>query len=110
MSVWPTIVIAGLLTYAMRLSFVLLFGRMEVPVRLKQALRFVPPAVLTAIIVPELLLPTGSFDLSLGNERLLAGIVAALVAWMTKSVVVTIVVGMAVLLILQALAGQLTLQ
>ena len=56
-------------------------------------------------LLPELLLPRGSFDLSLGNERLLAGIVAALVAWLTKSVVITIIAGMAVLLILQALAG-----
>lgn len=110
MSIWLTIVIAGLLTYAMRLSFVLLFGRLEVPPRLKQALRFVPPAVLTAIILPELLLPRGSFDLSLGNERLLAGSVAALVAWRTKSVVITIIVGMAALLIMQALAGRLIVQ
>jgi branched-subunit amino acid transport protein len=108
MSAWLTIVIAGLLTYAMRLSFVLLFGRMAVPQGLKRALRFVPPAVLTAIILPELLLPEGSFDLSLGNTRLLAGIIAALVVWRTRSVVVTILAGMAALLILQALAGQLT--
>ena len=106
MSVWLTILIAGFLTYGMRLSFVLLFGRMEVPPQLKQSLRFVPPAVLTAIILPELLLPRGSFDFSLGNERLLAGIIAALVAWRTKSVVITIFVGMATLLILQTLAGQ----
>jgi branched-subunit amino acid transport protein len=109
MSVWLTIVIAGLLTYAMRFSFVLLFGQLEVPSRLKQTLRFVPPAVLTAIILPELLLPGGSFDLSLGNERLLAGIIAALVAWRSGSVLVTILVGMAALLILEALAGQLAL-
>jgi branched-subunit amino acid transport protein len=108
MSAWLTIVVAGLLTYAMRLSFVLLFGRMAVPQGLKRALRFVPPAVLTAIILPELLLPEGSFDLSLGNARLLAGIIAALVVWRTRSVVVTILAGMAALLILQALAGQLT--
>ena len=107
MSVWLTIVIAGILTYAMRLSFILLFGRMDVPPRFKQSLRFVPPAVLTAIILPELLLPRGTFDFSLGNERLLAGILAALVAWRTRSVLVTILAGMAALLIFDALAGRL---
>ena len=107
MSVWLTIIITGLLTYTMRLSFILLFGRMDVPPRLRQSLRFVPPAVLTAIILPELLLPRGSFDLSLGNERLLAGILAALVAWRTGNVLATILVGMAALLILEALASQL---
>jgi branched-subunit amino acid transport protein len=51
MSVWLTIVAAGLLTYATRLSFILLFGKVEMPVWLHQALRYVPPAV-PAIVFP----------------------------------------------------------
>jgi branched-subunit amino acid transport protein len=68
-------------------------------------LRFVPPAVLTAIIFPELLLPNGTLDISLGNERLLAGLIAALVAWRSGNIVATIIAGMAALLIIQALGG-----
>jgi branched-subunit amino acid transport protein len=100
MTVWITMLLVGLGTYATRLSFILLFGRREVPAIVRRALRFVPPAVLTAIIFPELLLPKGQIDLSLGNERLLAGIVAALIAWRSKNVLLTIVAGMAVLLLL----------
>lgn len=100
MTVWITILLVGLGTYATRLSFILLFGRREIPAIVRRALRFVPPAVLTAIIFPELLLPKGQIDLSLDNERLLAGIVAALVAWRSKNVLLTIVAGMAVLLLL----------
>ena len=105
MTAWLAILIVGLGTYATRLSFILLFGRREIPGAVRRALRFVPPAVLTAIIFPELLLPGGTLDLSLGNERLLAGIAAALIAWRTKNVLLTIVAGMAMLLLLVAGGG-----
>ena len=62
---------------------------------------FVPVAALTAIFAPELLTPKGSLDASLGNARLLAGVLAIAAAWRTKNVLLTIAVGMAGLLILQ---------
>jgi branched-subunit amino acid transport protein len=84
----------GLVTYAIRLSLIVLMGRIRVPPIVERALRFVPPAVLSAIIVPELLRPAGMLNLSLGNPRLLAGMLAALVVWRTKNVFVAIAVGM----------------
>jgi branched-subunit amino acid transport protein len=103
MNIWLTLLAAGAITYGTRLSFILLFGRMEIPEWLKRTLRFVPAAVLTAIVFPELLLQDGALNVSLGNGRLLAGALAVLVAWRTKNVLLTILVGMAVLLILQAM-------
>jgi branched-subunit amino acid transport protein len=103
MIIWLTMLAVGVLTYATRLSFILLLGQREISPRARQALRFVPPAVLTALIFPQLLLPGGSLDLSLGNDRLLAGIVASAVAWRTKNVVATIGAGMVTLLLLQAI-------
>ena len=101
MKLWLIFLAAGLLTYAMRLSFILLWGKIEVPLWLQRALRFVPPAVLTAIFFPELFMPTGVLDLTPGNARLIAGTLAALVAWRTRNVVLTILVGMGVLLFIQ---------
>ncbi len=101
MTLWLTIIAAGLITYAFRLSFILLWERVDVPLWLQRSLRFVPPAVLTAIIFPELFLPSGSLNLSLGNARLIAGILAGLVAWRTRNIMLTILVGMGVLLLLQ---------
>ncbi len=100
MIIWLTMFLVGLGTYATRLSFILLFGRRKIPDSVKRALRFVPPAVLTAIIFPELLLPGGMLDLSLDNERLLAGLLAGLVAWRTRNIVLTIIAGMTLLLLL----------
>jgi branched-subunit amino acid transport protein len=94
---------AGLITYALRLSFIALFERLQVPAWLRRGLRFVPPAVLSAIIIPELLVRDGALDVSVGNARLLAGVLAALVAWRTRNVVLTVAAGMAALWLLQAL-------
>jgi branched-subunit amino acid transport protein len=60
--------------------------------------------VLTAIFFPELFLPGGKFDVSLGNARLLAGALAALVAWRTRNIVLTILVGMGALLLIQSIS------
>ena len=101
MILWLTILLAGVATFATRLSFIQLYGRRTFPDWLARSLRFVPPAVLTAIIIPELLVHDGGLDFSFGNFRLLAGTIAALVAWRTKNVMLTVLVGMAVLWALQ---------
>jgi branched-subunit amino acid transport protein len=99
-----TIIIGGMLvTYATRLSFILLIPQERVPTLMKQALRYVPPAVLAALILPDLLLSDGSFQLNLQNYRLLAGLLAALVSWRTKNTWLTIGVGMGALWLLSSL-------
>lgn len=105
MNIWLIIIGMGIITYAIRVTPILLLERAEIGGTLRQALRFVPAAVLSAIIFPELFMPGGELDVSLGNERLLAGLLAALVAWRTKNVLFTIAAGMAALWILQALPG-----
>ncbi len=103
MNLWLVIIGMGLITYAIRLSMIVLLERVTITDTMRSALRFVPAAVLSAIILPELLQPGGTLDISLGNDRLLAGLLAMLVAWRTKNVLYTIAVGMAALWILQAL-------
>lgn len=101
-ALWLTLIAGGAITYAIRLSLILAWGRVTLPPLVQRGLRFVPPAVLSAIIFPEMLRRGGALDLSFGNTRLLAGLVAALVAWRTKSALLTIAAGMAVLWGLQA--------
>jgi branched-subunit amino acid transport protein len=100
---WISLLIVGLLTFGIRLSFIGFMGRARIAPLLQRALRFVPVAVLSALIAPALFLPAGSLNLSPGNARLIAGLLAILVAWRTKNVLLTIVIGMACLLVLQAL-------
>ena len=105
MSLWLAILLAGLLTFGPRLSFILLLDRIKVPDWFRRGLRFVPMAVLSAIILPELATHNTALDLSLRNPQLYAGALAILVAWRTKNVLLTIVVGLAALLIFQAVLG-----
>jgi branched-subunit amino acid transport protein len=103
MNLWITIILMGVVTYGLRLSLIALLGRFEVPPLISRGLRFVPPAVLSAIILPELVQPAGQLNLSLGNIRLLAGLLAVLVAWRTRNVLLTVSAGMVGLWILLSL-------
>ncbi len=105
MSIWLVMILAGLLTFATRLSFILLLERIRAPEWFWRGLRFVPAAVLSAIILPELTNPNGSLFLSCRNPQLLAGAAAILVAWKTRNVLLTIAVGMAALLVLKLVLG-----
>jgi branched-subunit amino acid transport protein len=105
LNLWAVMLGAGLATYAIRLSFIVLLGRKEISPGLIRVLRFVPPAVLSAIIFPEMLMPAGDLFVSIENSRLTAGLVAILVAWKTRSVLYTILTGMLALILWQALLG-----
>ncbi len=87
----------GLVTLALRASFLLLPERIQLPALLRRALPFVPAAVLTAIWAPELLLQKGVLYLSPYNERLLAGAAAIAVAWRWRLTFATIAAGLAAL-------------
>lgn len=102
MNLWILILIAGLGTYLTRLSFIAAHGHFEMPEWFTRALAFVPVAVLSAIIAPELLAPGGVQNFAFTNVRLIAGVAATLVAWRTRNVWLTIAVGMVALLGLQA--------
>ncbi|OQY32078.1 MAG: branched-chain amino acid transport [Anaerolineaceae bacterium 4572_5.2] len=101
--VWMLFLALALGTFALRYSFIYLFGKVDMPNWLRNALRFVPASVLAALVAPALTYPNGALDLTLNNIRLLAGIGGALVAWRTKNVLWTILVGMILFWILQAL-------
>jgi branched-subunit amino acid transport protein len=100
-SIWLLFVATGLGTFIQRFLFIYLFGKVEMPDRLRRALRFVPAAALAALVFPALTHPAGSLDLSLHNIRLLAGLGGALVAWKTRNVLLTILTGMVLLWILE---------
>ena len=94
---------AGIGTYCLRLTFMAFIHPSTLPRGAHDALRFVTPAVLAAIIVPAVVYTGGSghFDASPGNERVVAALAASAVAWATKSVWATIGAGMVVLWLTQ---------
>jgi branched-subunit amino acid transport protein len=98
-------VAAGAFTFATRASFIVLQGDREFPEGLRRALRYVPAAVLSAIVWPSVVAPGRELDLSPANLRIYAALVAALVAWRFKNILATIAAGMGVLWLLQGASG-----
>ncbi len=105
MSLWPAIIAAGAVTFTIRLSFILLIGVRQPPELVQRALRYVPPAVLSAIVFQELFVGKNGLSFSPANPRLLAGLVAILVAWRTRNAILTIILGMLALWLIQGLLG-----
>lgn len=101
MNIWLIMLLGGLITFGMRFSLIYLFGRFQIPETLRKALHYVPPAVLSAIIFPELFMRDGTFYVSPDNTRLLAGLAAIVVAWFSKNTLITIVAGMVIFFLLQ---------
>ncbi len=97
MSLWLAILGMTVATFGQRASFLLLPPHIQLPALLRRALRYVPAAVLTAIWAPELLLQKGVLSIALGNERLLAGIVAIAIAWRFRVTFGTIIAGLVAL-------------
>jgi branched-subunit amino acid transport protein len=103
--IWFLMVATGIFTFSTR--FVMLSGGAgrKLPAWLVEALNFVPIAVLTAIIVPAVLIDPASQKFSiLDNPRLLAALIAIAVALITRQVITTIGAGLATLWVLKWLA------
>ena len=99
---WLAILLAAVGTVSMRASFFVVAHRLvDVPRSVQRVLRQIPPAALAAIVVPDLLRPHDELDL--WQPELAAGLVAALVMWRTRSSALTLVVGMALLVVLRHL-------
>jgi len=87
-------------TFGVRYSVLAMSGRIAMSKRVEQALRFVPVAVLTALCTPILLKPEGSWMMSLDNSHLVAGVVAIVIAALSRHLLMTIGLGMGLFLLL----------
>jgi branched-subunit amino acid transport protein len=95
LTLWITIFFAGLVTYAIRLSFILLAGKIELPEWFQRALAYVPAAVFFAIIMPGVFYYQDDPAFTWRNPQILPAILAGLVAWRTKNFLLSLIVGLA---------------
>lgn len=101
---WLTVCGAGLATYATRASFIVVARKFVMPARVQHAFRFLPAAILSALVCSQVFLLQGT-TLSSNGPRLLTASFAALIAWRTKSALWTIGGGMGTLWLLQWLTS-----
>jgi branched-subunit amino acid transport protein len=104
-ALWSIFIAVGMGTFAMRLSFIGLHGRLRIPPLLQRALAYVPASVVAALVMPAVVYPGGHGDFVWSNPQIPAAVGAGLVAWRTHNTLLTLAVGMAVLWGLMSLAG-----
>ena len=100
--IWLVMIFGGIFTFGTR--FIMLSGWVvqRLPRWLIDALVFVPIAVLTAILVPAVLIdPETQQIIVIGNMRVVAAIVATIMALLTRNVIATISSGLATLWFVQ---------
>lgn len=88
---WLVVGLVGVGTFLTRASFVAFYSSGNMPDVCLRALRFIPPAVMTAIILPSLFVYSEEV---VSLSRPLAAVVAGLVAWKSRNVLATIGAGM----------------
>lgn len=95
MATWLMIGLAALATYGTRALFGVLPARWQLPQRMQEALEFLPPSAFAALALPGLLRADAPVPTFVGS-RVLAAIVAAYVAWLTRSFLLTCLAGLVV--------------
>jgi len=102
MSVWSGILIVGavgLMTYGMRAVVIVAMANRPIPPAVEVALRSVGPAVLAALAVN--LAAGGEGGPSLAVSEVAALVVAGVVAWWRKSLILCLVAGMVTLWVVE---------
>ncbi|MCU0499514.1 MAG: AzlD domain-containing protein [Anaerolineae bacterium] len=92
-------------TFGARYPILALVGRMKLSPSVLRALRYVPPAVLSAIVAPALIAPNHQIAITPTNAYLIAGIVAIGIAAYRKNLMLTIGIGMIVFLVWRVIIG-----
>ena len=100
LKLWAVIVVLGAANYFTRLSFIAFFAQRAMPPLLARALKYVPAAMLTALILP-MIVDTRGGDLHVALPKLLAVLVAGTVAFFSRNTLATLATGMASLWLFQ---------
>lgn len=108
MNTWLLIFGMLAITFLTRYAF-FAWPNLRFPRLVEQGLHYVPVAVLTAIVVPGMLLPEGEWALHWRNAHLLAGVLAIAIAVLTRNLLATIAGGLLCFFLLRWAFGQLTL-
>ncbi|MEZ9197816.1 AzlD domain-containing protein [Shewanella sp. 10N.286.54.B9] len=103
--IWLTIFLMTFIVFTSRYMFLAPKLPLKLNAEAQKLLSYSSPAVLTAIWAPIVFLHEGKPDLSAQNPYLISAVIAALIAWKTKNVLVTAVISMAIFFTLTTFAG-----
>ncbi|HVG04411.1 MAG TPA: AzlD domain-containing protein [Burkholderiaceae bacterium] len=103
LEIWLVIIGLTLVTILMRSSFLMIGDFVRLPERVQHGLRYAPVCALVALVTPELFVTQGAFDLSITNPKLVAGLAAATITLLTRSMIAAMASGMLVLTLMRLL-------
>lgn len=104
MSVWATVLAAGIITYLSRASFITAGNRITLPPTVERSLRYVAPASFAAIAIPATL--NGDRFANFGDDwpRVIAVVVASVVIVRWRNVPASLLIGMATLWLIRGVS------
>lgn len=91
--IW-SIIIAGMITYLLRSSTLVLIKREMLSDDVKTVLGYVPSAIFPAIIFPAVFLNDNLLFVELTDPKIIAAFISVLVGYFSKNIIATIVSGM----------------
>ena len=91
---WLTIIIAGIITYSMRMTMIALVDRDLLGEKVKAVLAYVPSAVFPAIIFPGIFINDYGSFIEINDPKIFGAIVAILVGYFSRNVIATIISGL----------------
>jgi len=92
---WLSIIIAGILTYFMRMTMIALISRDMLGDKIKAVLEYVPSAVFPAIIFPAVFIDDYGAFIELNDPKIFGALVAVIVGYFSKNIIATILAGLA---------------
>lgn len=99
--IWLLMIASGIATFLIRASFIFAEGHYSAPHWLRQLMPFVPIAMLTALVLPDIALVEGSLALGVSNAKFWAGVTAVVVAARWRNILLTIASGFGALVLLR---------
>ena len=94
MSIWISIIVAGIINYLSRLGSVLLIKPERLNESTKKILGYVPSAVFPAIIFPAVFLNETNTIVHINDPKVMGFFVAIIIGYFSKSIITTIIAGL----------------
>ena len=99
--IWPVIFLSGILTYATRFLPLSKIMPQNLPKFMQEGLQYVSIAVLTPIIINSIFITDNDFVVSVNTPKIYAALAAIAVALISKSIFITLIIGLSVLWIFE---------
>jgi branched-subunit amino acid transport protein len=84
-------------TFSIRCSIILLSSKVKISEHVKEIFSFIPAAVLPALIMPMAFFDRGEISWMLGKEKFIILIIAAIISYFSRSMLLTVLLGLVLL-------------